>query len=212
MYSLISVGTDNILASYASRFQRDSNGDGYRFIAGDYGDGVICSAEQRDAYVAEFTQFVKRRMRFHMLWLIGIVVCTIAFLLITTFWLEWQPVIDFMERDDDLFPLLGAVLIALPIIPTFRQGHRLYQKPVIELYKGRGVDDGRRHSTREIMTRRIRGMSDMMIGLMIIIPLAGLIVTWFEINGGQRSNATLGGFGAMFVVGCVLAVWKHTSK
>ena len=211
MYSLISVGTGNILASYASRFQRDSNGDGYRFIAGDYGDGVICSAEQRDAYVAEFTQFVKRRMRFHMLWLIGIVVCTIAFLLITTFWLEWQPVINFMERDDSLFPFLGVILAVLPLIPTFRQGYRLYQQPVVELCTS-NVATGRRHSNREIMNRRISGMSDMMIGLMIIIPLAGLIVSWLEINGGQRSGAALGGFGAMFVVGCALAAWKHINK
>ena len=212
MFNLVSVSTDNILASYASRFQRDSNGDGYRFIAGDFGDGVVCSEEQRDAYVGEFTQFVKRRARFHMLWLIGLVVIAVVFLVISTFWYEWQPVIDFMERDDSLFPFLGAVLTVLPLIPTFRQGHRLYQKPVVELYKGRAVDDGRRHSTREIMNRRISGMSDTMIGLMIIIPLIGLIISWLEINGGQRSGVALGGFGVMFIVGCVLAMWKHINK
>ena len=59
MYSLISIATDNILASYAARFKRDSNGEGYRFIAGDYGKGVVCSAEQRDEYIEEFTQFIK---------------------------------------------------------------------------------------------------------------------------------------------------------
>ena len=212
MYSLISIATDNILASYVGRFQRESNGDGYRFIAGDYGDGVVCSAEQRDAYVAQFTQFVKRRTRFHMLWLVGLVLFTIAFLLISTFWLEWQPVIDFMERDDHLFPLLGVILTALPVIPTLRQGHRLYQQPIVELYKGRMVDVGRRRTTREIMSQRISGMSDLMVGLMIIIPLAGLIISWLEINGGQRSYAALGGFGTMFLVGCVLAVWKYTRK
>ena len=212
MYSLISIATDNILASYAARFQRDSIDEGYRFIAGDYGKGVVCSAEQRDEYIEEFTQFIKRRTRFHMLWLIGLVLFTVAFLLVSTFWFEWQPVIVFMERDDDLFPLLGVILTVLPLVPTFRQGKRLYQRPVVELYKGRAVDDGRRHSTREIMSRRIGGMSDMMIGLMVFVSLAGLIVSWFEINGGHRSVASLGGFGISFFVGCVLAVWKYIRK
>lgn len=147
MYILTSIATDNILASYASRFERDPNGDGYRFIAGDYGDGVF----------------------------------------------------------------LGAVLTALPLIPTFRQGYRLYHQPAVELYQGRAIA-GHRHSTREIISRRISGMSDLMIGLMVIIPLIGLIISWLEIIGGQRSVAALGGFGAMFVVGCVLVVWKHKRK
>ena len=211
MYILTSVATDNILASYASRFQRDPNGDGYRFIADDYGDGVACSADQRDAYVAEFTQFVKRRTRFQYLWMFGLVVFTVVFLIISTFWWEWQPVINFMERDDSSFPLLGVAFIVLPLIPTFWQGYHLYQQPVVELCKGRVATD-RRRSNREIMNRRISGMSDMMIGLMIIVPLAGLIISWLEINGGQRTVATLGGFGAMFVIGCVLAAWKHIQK
>lgn len=71
------------------------------------------------------------------------------------------------------------------------------------------VATGRRNSTREILDRRISGMSDVMIGLMIIVPFAGLIISGLEINGAERSLAALGGFGVMFIVGCVLAFWKR---
>ena len=208
IYALTSIATDNILASYAARFQRDESGDGYRFFSDDYGDGFACSAEQRDAYVTEFTEFVEGRVRFQILWLIGLVIITIGFLAATTFWLEWQPVIDFMEREDNLFPALGAVLTALPLGPAFLRGHRLYQKPVAELGMQR-VTTGRRHSTRQVLERRIRGMSDTMIGLMIVIPFGGIIIHALEINGGSRSVAAIGGFGVMFIFGCVIAVWKH---
>lgn len=67
----------------------------------------------------EFTQFVKRRTRFQILWLIGLVVFTLTILIVGTFWLQWQPVIDFMERDDDLFPFVGTVLVVLPLVPAF---------------------------------------------------------------------------------------------
>lgn len=211
MYGLTSVATDNLVASYTSRFQRDPNGDGYRFFAGDYGQGITCSAEQRDAYVAEFIQFVEHRARFQIFWVIGLVVFTVAFLLAGTFWLEWQPLIDFMERDDNVFPIVGATLTVLPLIPAFRQGHRLYQKPVVELSRERVVT-GRRHSTREVLHRRVRGMSDTMIGLIIIVPLAGIIVNGLEINGGRRSVAVLGGLGVMFILGCVMAVWKRRGE
>jgi len=211
VYGLTSIASDNLVASYTSRFQRDPNGDGYRFFADDYGEGFACSAAQRNAYVEEFTLFVKRRMRFQILWLIGLVVVTVALLLVGTFWLEWQPLIDFMERDDDLFPIIGAAMTVLPLIPAFRQGHRLYQKPVVELSQGR-VATGRRHSTREILHRRLRGMSDVMIGLIILVPLAGIVVNGLEINGGQRSIVVLGAYGVMFIIGCVMAVWKRKGE
>ena len=211
IYALTRIATDNILASHAARFERDESGDGYRFFADDYGDGFACSVEQRDAYVTEFTKFVQGRVRFQILWLIGLVIITIGFLVATTFWLEWQPVIDFMEREDDLFPALGAVLTALPLVPAFLRGHRLYQKPVAELGMQR-VATGRRHSTREVLERRIRGMSDTMIGLMIVIAFVGIVIHVLEINGGRRSVAAIGGFGVMFIVGCVLAVWKHRAS
>lgn len=208
MYILTTVATDNLVASYSSRFQRDENGEAYLFFSEDYGDGVPCSAEQRDAYVEEFKQFVKRRTRFQILWLIGLVVCTLAILLAGTFWFEWQPLIDFMDRDDNLFPTIGALLTAAPLIPAFQQGRRLYRKPIAELCTQR-VATGRRHSTQQILDRRLRGMSYFMIVLIILLALAGFIVNALEINGGQRSPAALGGFGLMFVVGCAMVVRKR---
>ena len=211
MYGLTSIATDNIKASHAARFQRDKNGDGYRFCPDDYGDGFACSEEQRDRYVTEFTEFVEARMRFQFYWLIGMVIFTIGFLLVTTFWIEWQPVIDFMEREDNLFPAVGGVLTVAPLVPAFLRGYRLYQKPVAELCAQRTIT-GRRHSTREVMERRLHGMSDTMIGLMIIVPFIGFLIHLLEINGGQRTVIALGGFGLMFIVGCVLAVWKRRTK
>ncbi len=207
MYILTTAATENLVASYASRFQSDPNGEDYRFFSDDYGDGVACTVEQRDAYVAEFTLFVQQRTRFQILWLIGLVVLTVAVLVIGTFWVEWQPLIDFMERDDNLFPILGALLTAAPLIPAYRKGHLLYRKPVVELCTQR-VATGRRHSMRVILHRRIRGMSDMMLGLMIIVPLAGIVINVLEINGGQRSAAAISGFAAMFIVGCAMVVLK----
>ena len=93
-------------------------------------------------------------------------------------------------------------------MPAFLNGYRLYQKPVDELCTQR-VTTGRRHSTREVMERRLQGMSDTMIGLFIIVPFIGFIISLLEINGGQRTVIALGGFGLMFIIGCVLAVWKH---
>ena len=211
MFGLTSIATDNLVASYSSRFEKVPDGDGYRFIPDDYDDGVACSAVQRDAFVAEFTLFVKRRTRFQILWLIGLVVFAVALLIVGTFWYEWQPLIDLMERDDELFAAIGAALTVLPLIPAFRQGHRLYQKPIKDLCTQR-VATGRRHSTLKILHRRLRGMSDTMVGLFILVPLVGFLISWLEINDRQRSAAALGGFGAMFILGCVMAVWKHRGK
>ena len=67
MFGLTRIATDNLVASYTSRFERVPDSDGYRFFVDDYGDGFACSANQRDAYVAEFTQFVEHRTRFQIL-------------------------------------------------------------------------------------------------------------------------------------------------
>lgn len=208
MYGLTSIATDNIIASHAARFQRDENGDGYRFFPDDYGDGFACSAEQRDNYVNEFKAFVERRTRLQILWMVGLATFIFGFLMVDLFWLEWPPVTDFMEREDDLFPAIGAGLMVLPLVPAFLHGYRLYQKPVAELCTQR-VTTGRRHSTREVMERRLQGLSDTMIALMIIVPFIGFIISVLEVNGGQRTVMSLGGFGLMFIVGCALAVWKH---
>ena len=211
MFGLTSIATDNLVASYTSRFERAPNGDDYRFFVDDYGDGFACSADQRDAYVAEFTQFVKRRTRFQILWLIGLVVFTVALLIVEISWYEWQPLSNLMERDDELFPIIGVALTVLPLIPAFRQGHLLYQKPVKDLCTQREAT-GHRHSTSAILHRRLRGMSDTMIGLFILVPLVGFLISWLEINGGQRSVEALGGFGTIFILGCVMAVWRRRGE
>jgi len=99
----------------------------------------------------------------------------------------------------------------LPLLPAFGKGRRLYQKPVVELCMRRAAT-GRRHSTLTIMDRRIRGMSDSMIVLIVIVPIIGILINGLEINGEQRSFVVPGGLGVMFIVGCVMAVRKRRGQ
>ena len=141
------------------------SGDGHRFFADDLGDGVPCGAERRDAYVGAFARFANRRTRFRWIWLIGVVVCLVAALPIGTVRLERPPAIALLDRDNDLLPVPGAGLTVLPLASAFRQGYRLSRSPVL----GHGSDTGsirRRQLARTVFDRRVRGLSNTLIGLL----------------------------------------------
>ena len=183
MLGLVWIAVDNLLAMYKARFRPDPDGGGYLFSDSDYGEGVPCSVEQYDQFLAEYSRHLTRSLRLMWLWAIALIVLTITSAVLI-FSVGGHPVDILSEAIDGRYANYVAIgwmcLFMAPLLISLLKGHKLYRKPALELsvagslYQGGGVE--RKRNRVDITDQRIKGMSRSMLYTWFVLSVISNII------------------------------------
>ena len=182
MFIFESIAIENLVSSYAARFRPNPDTEGYLFNKDDYGVGVPCSTEKYEAYVYEFEAFVARKTRFMWKWFFAMILIAIVGLVAAVYYLGT----DILDDNNHIVETIGGALMVLPLLFIFKEGWELYKKPETEL-NSNGEIGRELQSKEEIMNRRFKGMSPMLIVFGLFISGLGLYVSLSNFDGGYDS-------------------------
>ena len=201
---LTDIGSENLRARCRARFRPDPVGRGYLFEPDEeFDSGVQCTEAQRDYYVQAFDQVLAGSARFMKFWMIGTTVIAALVYLSLLFFADEQT----FDRAIEPAPFIGAMLAVLPMSWLMPKWWRCWQQPVIDLMPSVGAVS-RRRSRQEVMDRRYRGMSWMMIGCLGGI---GFLGAGMFLPGAIRA-ADSWTMSALFIVAILVALYSGWRK
>ena len=196
------TAVQNLKRSYKARFRLDSDGKTFIFSSDDYGHGVFCSTEKYQYYVAEFEQFLDKKVRFMRIWLVVVIIMSLNITILSIPFEDGE----FYKYWKDSFKIMVWAFMGMPLLFIFKQGWTLYNKPIYELGEN-ALPVKRRKNSSVIREKRLKGMPSIILVLGIITSLLGL---YFSLTGsGYDSPYMTYYFGIIFIGSIVISILKY---
>ena len=187
---IFKLAKQNLLAKFEARFTINPQGDGYIFYPKEYEGGFACSKINYLKYTSDFQKFLKRGTWVLFLWLVLCIPLMI--------WLELSQGIEF-----NIFTAGMPFLIPFPFL--LAKGARVFNAPDALMKNTKPAMKVR--TQKQIQDARIRGMSWIMLNLVLFVPLVGIYVflTDTSLEEWQRvlglcSFTTISGVGIYLII------------